>query len=318
MFDRILVPLDGSSVAECVLSHVVALARAFGARVVVLQVLERAPDAGGARSIESLDWHIRKAEAGVYLGDVAARLRKGGVRADDAVLEGHVPERILSYAHSENIDLIVLSSHGLSGLSGWNVSSVVQKIILRARVPTMIVRAYQVVSGELADLRYRRLMVPLDGSQRAECVLPLATALAQTHDSQVILAHVVVKPEMPRRAPLAPEDAELMSRITERNREEAATYLEQVQARFTVDIETRLTISDNAASTLHELVDEQDVDLVLMSAHGYSGETRWPYGSIAISFIVYGVTPLLIVQDVSLGDIALTRAEVAAREYKGH
>ena len=318
MFDRILVPLDGSSVAECVLGHVVALATAFGAQVVILQVLERASDAGGARSIESLDWHIRKAEAGVYLGEIASRLRKGGVRADVAVLEGPAPERILSYAHSENIDLIALSSHGLSGLSGWNVSSVVQKIILRARVPTMIVRAYQSVSGELADLRYRRLVVPLDGSQRAECVLPLVTALAHAHDSQVILAHVVAEPEMPRRTPLAPEDVELMGRIIERNREEAASYLEQVQGQFSVDVETRLTVSDNAAVALHELVDEQDADLVVLSAHGYSGETRWPYGSIAISFIVYGVTPLLIVQDVSLGDIALTRAEAAAREYKGH
>ena len=80
--------------------------------------------------------------------------------------------------------LIILSSHGQSGLSEWNVSSVVQKIVLRARTSIMIVRAYQRIPPETAGLRYRRILVPLDGSQRAECVLPVAVTLARSHEAK--------------------------------------------------------------------------------------------------------------------------------------
>jgi len=74
-----------------------------------------------------------------------------------------------------------MSSHGQSGLSPWNVSSVVQQVILRAHRSLMIIRAYQPVTAELTSLRYRRIFLPLDGSQRAEMRLTLAESLARAH-----------------------------------------------------------------------------------------------------------------------------------------
>jgi nucleotide-binding universal stress UspA family protein len=69
---------------------------------------------------------------------------------------------------------------------------------------------------------------------------------------------------------------------------------------------------------LHEVVDREDADLVVMAAHGYSGRARWPYGSIALNFIAYGSKPLLMIQDVPPEEVALTEAERAARERAGH
>jgi nucleotide-binding universal stress UspA family protein len=126
-------------------------------------------------------------------------------------------------------------------LSGWNISSVVQKIILRTYVPTMMVRAYQPGTDDLGHLRYRRLLVPLDGSQRAECALPPATVLARSHDSR-LLAHRARRPEMPRHVPLTDEETEMLDRITERNRLAAAQYLEQLQSRLSGAVETRLDV----------------------------------------------------------------------------
>jgi nucleotide-binding universal stress UspA family protein len=77
-------------------------------------------------------------------------------------------------------------------------------------------------------------------------------------------------------------------------------------------------VSDNAAAALHQLVEEEEVDLVLMAAHGYSGEATWPYGSIALNFIAYGSEPLLIIQDVPPEEAGVTEAERAAREQVGH
>jgi nucleotide-binding universal stress UspA family protein len=319
MFNHILVPLDGSPLCECVLSHVVTLAQILGARVTLLQVLEPVhTTADPTRSVDPLSWHMRKAQAGAYLDAIAARLREADLRVEKALLEGQAAERIAQFAKDQSADLIVLSSHGEGGLNKWNISSVVQRTILEASISVMIVRAYQPVPSDLTGLRYERLLVPLDGSQRAECTLPLATTLARIHESQLLLAHVVARPEVPRRAPPTQEDIELANQITERNRLEAAEYLQQLQSRLSLDVQTCLLVSDNAAATLHELVEQENVDLVMLSAHGYSGGTKWPYGSVAVSFIAYGTTPLLIVQDLSQEELERMQAEMAVREYQEH
>ena len=318
MFDHILVPMDGSSLAECVLPHALAVARACEAQVTLLRVLERTQAAGPTRSVDPLDWHIRRAEARAYLDGLSARLQKAGLRTESTLLEGQAAERIIEFVRSHDVSLIILSSHGRSGLSEWNVSSIVQKIILRAYVPVMIVRAYQPVASDLTGLRYRHMLIPLDGSQRAECALPLATTLARFHESELLLVHVVRRPEIVRRAPPTQEDVELANRLTERNRLEAVRYLENLQPRLPLDVRTRVLVSDNAAATLHDLVEQEEADLVVLSAHGYSGRTKWPYGSMVVNFIAYGTTPLLIVQDLSPDEVERTQAEMVTREHKGH
>jgi nucleotide-binding universal stress UspA family protein len=191
-------------------------------------------------------------------------------------------------------------------------------VILRAYVPVLIVRAYEPVADELSALHYRRLLVPLDGSQRAECVLPVARALSSFHNCTLLLAHVVNEPEVPRHAPLSEEEEELVNRLVERNRDAGEAYLQDLKSRLSNDVETRLLVGDNASAALHELVDREEIDLVLLSAHGYTGAAQWPYGSVALNFIAYGATPLLIVQDLPEGRVRRTRAEEAAAEEKGH
>ena len=324
MFEHMLIPLDGSSLAECVLPHGLAMARALGARATVLQVVEQARAAGRTRAIDPLEWHYSEAQAGAYLQEVADRLRQAGLPTAQALLQGDPAERVIDHAHAERADLILLSSHGRSGLSGWNVSSVVQKILARAYLSFLLIPAYHPSTTEISALRYERILVPLDGSQRAECVLPVAGALAAQHNSQVVLAHVVRRPELPRRAPPSREDLELANALTERNRLEASRYLEEVRARLSLPAEASLTaevhllIEDHVAAALQQLALQVRADLVLLSAHGYSGETRWPYGSLATSFILYGNTPLLIVQDLPRQAIEPTAAELAAREFGHH
>lgn len=321
MFDHLLVPLDGSPLAECVLPYVLGVAKAFGARTTLLQVLEQPHTVEGTRAVDPLDWHLTKAEAEAYLNRVARRLQEAGLEVRHDCIEGQAAERIIEFAHRHGVTLIAMSSHGRSGLSGWNVSSVVQKIMLRAHISTLLVRAYHAVDSELSVLRYRRLLVALDCSHRAECVLPLVTRLASFHEAELLLAHVVRRPEMPRRAPLASEDVELADRVVTRNKQEALRYLKHLRSRLgseVSEIQHRLLVGDNAAATLHDLVEREATELVVMSAHGHSGGTRWPYGSVAVSFIAYGHTPLLIVQDLSPDEVECSYAEIAAREHKGH
>ena len=315
MFNRLLVPLDRSALAECVLPHVSAIAKAFDASILLLTVLEAGESDEKQPSIDPLDWQIRKAEAEAYLQKIARQMQDAGLRVEAQVLEGKAEERIIEFAENQDINLIVLSSHGRSGLSGWNVSSVVQKIILRAYTSMMIVRAYQPVKSDPIDLKYRRLMVPVDGSQRAETVLPVASSLAAFYEADLFVVHVVRRPEMPRRTPLTPEDIGLAERLTERNKNEASKYLEEIRSRVPANVQTRLEISNRVNATLHEIAKQEDIDMVLLSAHGYSGESKWPYGSVVISFISYGTTPLLIVQDIPRDQLRETDAEIAARDF---
>ena len=301
VFHHILVPLDGSLLAECVLPHVVAVARAFTANVTVLRVVEPAPATGPLRAVDPLSWNIVKSEAEAYLSGVAQRLKEIDLQVESTLLEGNAAESVIQYARDKEVDLIILSSHGRSGLSGWNVSSVVQKILLRSYLPTMIIRAYHHADLELARLRYRRILVPLDCSQRAECVFPVVTSLADFHDPKLLFVHVLRRTEIPQRTPPVQEDIDMVDQIIQRSRETASEYLSQLQPKMissAFDVRTCLSVSTNVAATLHEMADTEEVDLVVMSAHGQSFMPKWPFGGATINFIAYGTKPLLIVQDV--------------------
>ena len=317
MFEHILVPLDGSALAEKVLPHAVTMAQTFDARLTLLRAVERRSDAEAQSVIDPLSWEIGKSEAEAYLDQIRARLADTDLQVDQMLSEGAAAERIIGFARTNDVDLIVISSHGRSGLSEWNISSVVQKVILGGYTPALIVRAYRPGPADLGDLSYRRVLVPLDGSQRAECVLPLAVALARSQDSMLLLARVVAEPEAPRRIAMTDEERILVDRLTELNQRQARDYLERVASSLSVKVEPHV-LEGNTPVALHKLVQERDVDLVVLNAHGYSGEAAWPYGSVALNFIAYGNTPLLIMQDIPREEIETTAAEKAAQERKGH
>jgi nucleotide-binding universal stress UspA family protein len=304
MFDHILIPLDGSQLAECVLPHVIAIARTFDTEITLLRMLEKKQAGTSAQLFDLLNWQINKTRAALYLEKTKAYFQESGLQARTIVLEGLEAEGITEFAQNQGMKLIILSSHGRNGLTQWGISNITQKIILSAPTSLLIVRAHQpgAYPGELAETPvYKRILVPLDGSQRAENVLPIITQLAHFHQSQIHLVQVVQTPEMARQMPPAREDIDLSNRLVARNREEAGRYLEQVKLRSYLEgiaVQTHLMTSDNAAVALHQLAEQEQIDLVTLSAHGYSGMHQWPYGSMVNNFILYGKVSLLIVQDL--------------------
>jgi nucleotide-binding universal stress UspA family protein len=317
MFQSILVPLDGSQLAEVVLPHAAALAKVLDAKITFVRVIEPPSDIQ-SQPINPLSWQISKREANSYLEEITGRFKQLNVSVQTSILEGNPASQIVEYVEDSDIDLILLSSHGKSGLTRWNISSVTRKIIQNAKRSTMIVRAYETRENGIADFHYQRLLVPLDGSVRAEYVLPMANSIARNQGAELLLVHVVYKPEMPRRKPLSDEDIRLIDDFIERNRQEASNYLEQIECQEQVECQTRLIISDNVEDSLHNLVDNENIDLMVMSAHGYSGNRKHPFGNITTHFIEYGSVPLLIIQDFPAEEVEPTRAELASEQRKGH
>ena len=313
MFDQVLVPLDGSALAECALPHAATFSRAFAAPIRVLHVLERPP--APAQAIDPLGWHVRRVEAQTYINPVVQRLTEAGFDADGCVVEGNVAEQIVGFARDEGVDLIALSSHGNSGLRRWNVSSIVQKVIQHAGTSVLVVRAYQETPA-LEGSVYRRIMVPLDRSPRAESGLWVARMLAQNQSAELMLVHAVHRPERARSVPLPAHVRELVEELVTYDQQEATHYFEGLCAQLALRAETRVVLGSSVPALLHMLANQEAVDLIILTAHGHVETSIRPYGSVPLNLITYGSTPLLVVQDV--GELGQGESERAALQFQGH
>jgi len=319
MFEYILLPLDGSSLAERVLPHAVALSKAFNSKLTLLSVINKGDEEDQNNIINPMTWQMRKSEAEAYLKSVQNHLAEIDIDSEIKILEGNPAQQIIDFARNEDVELIIMSSHGSSGVSAWNINSTVQKVLLRSFMPVMIIRAYQEDYGSLTGLKYHRLFLPLDGSKRAECILPLAKSICSAQDSKVFLTHIIEEPRLPRQTPIGDEVKKIITQLREINLKEASTYMAQLKEQFDPEnVEIIIETSEKPSIAMHNIIDREQIDLVMLSAHGYSGESRWPYGKIALSFIAYGTTPLLIVQDLSIDEVGKTLAEKFAEQSKGH
>jgi nucleotide-binding universal stress UspA family protein len=142
MYKKILVPLDGSEISESILDHVVTIATGCQVPEVILVRVRQPLDKDVS---QILDPHIAKdldetyeEEAGRYLGKIAAKLRKKGVAVKTVVLSGNPAEKIIEYSHNSGVELIIMSTHGRSGISRWVLGSVADKIIRQSEVPVLI------------------------------------------------------------------------------------------------------------------------------------------------------------------------------------
>jgi nucleotide-binding universal stress UspA family protein len=304
------------------LPHVAAIAPVTNARITLLHVLQSIQNGPSTPAVDPVEWHLQKQNVEKYLEGIVNRLNESGILGvESVILEGNPAGAVIEFAHNNNVDLVVLSTHGHSGLSGWNVSGVVQKILLRSYKSTLLVRAYLPSATETIKVRYKRLFVGMDCSARSEFVLPFAINLAQFHKSQLILETVIEKPRLIKRMPISQEIMERSNEFVEKNFQAASHYFKQLVAQFSIKelkIKTHISIGDNAIAVLHDMAEEANADLVLLVAHGETGERRWPYGSVTTSFIAYGNTSLLIMQDLAESEIHQTRAERAVRESQGH
>ena len=311
---HVLVCLDRSALAETVLPHAVALARGFGARLTLLHILE--PHHAEGSPTDPLDWEVRRAEASEYLGRIASDYGSPQLAVDLDLGQGHAAEQIRAWAGSHQVDFTVLCSHGQGGYTQWSLASTAQKLIGWVAGSLLLVPASAAPPSPEREVRYTRILVPLDGSPRAESVVPLAVRLAKAHRSELILTHVVPVPELTCTGPPAAEDLELGQRLVRRNERVARRYLERLQAHLEASrlpVRTVLAREGNVRDELVGIIEREGADLVVLSAHGSTGRTDWPFGSVAGHLMAHCKTPLLIVREPPHG--ALRRHELTAQRH---
>ncbi len=142
MYNKILVPLDSSPFAECVLEHVKALAAGCKVREVVLLYAVEPLNPGVYEVPLNVveDAHERALAFGKeYIAGVAEKLKTSGLEVTTAVVQGKAADSILEYAEANGIDLIAMTTHGRSGVSRWVMGSVADRVVRGAPVPVLLV-----------------------------------------------------------------------------------------------------------------------------------------------------------------------------------
>jgi len=295
--------IDRSPTADRILPHGIAIAQAFHARLTVLHALEPTREGSGEGPADLFEWEAERTEARRHLTALQEAHGTADLSLEGELLEGHPAEEIRDWVVSHGVDLTVLCSHGASGWTEWSLASTARKMIEGIPGSVLLVPAWSVQELRKSPVQYRRILVPLDGSPRAECALPLASQLARAHGSELLLLHVVPTPDgaCPCSCLQEPQERELEQRLVDRNTRAAGRYLELVRERLGATTHARSTVSvdGDPRSEILRFIAEQRVDLVVLSGHGHGGHTELPFGSVASFLLEHATAPLLLVRTAS-------------------
>jgi nucleotide-binding universal stress UspA family protein len=292
--EHVLVTTDGSALASRAVPMAIAAIRACDSKqVTLLRVLTSHGE--GVRPVQALEWELARAHAEADLRQVAAQFGSLAERVEPVVAEGRAAEQILRFIDTGEVDLVVMAAHGSDESRVWRMGSVARKVAASGRASVLIIPT----NGELGTID--RVLLPLDCSARAESVLPLASRIADAHDADIVLVHVVPRPEISHRLPAGARDRELIDELTSRNCQRAEAYLHSVRERLVsrgARVQVELLVEDHPARAIEQFASSSSADLVLLSAHGSSGHEREAYGSLARRMLDTLVKPVWIVQDL--------------------
>lgn len=299
MLKTILVPIEDITQSEKAIQQVAVIAKAFAAGIHLLGLVQSSSQNSFYQFPDPVSWDAAKKQKKVALNELAVRLEAQEIPTGLEVLDMFNVDTFIRYVQDRDFNLIILSEHYQSN------RTLIRDILAYTSVPVFVVRSQ-------LPTQFRRILIPLDGSQRAECILPSATTLAQAMEATLMLTHVVKEPEMPRRTSLNTEDIKLAEQLIKRNQQEGGRYLNDLSERLPVSTERHMIVHNSITLALHEQIKLQSADLVGLCAHGFSGKPDWPFGSITSNLIDYCPTSLIILQDLPC-DLPAIEAEVSNR-----
>jgi nucleotide-binding universal stress UspA family protein len=271
MLKKILLTLDGSENAEKALPWARQFAAREHAQVVLLQVLPPNPDRG-TRGQERED-------ARDYLFGIERELNFAGIPTKILIRRGNAAGEIVDAARDQGCDLIVIATRGGSKVKRWVMGGVTEQVMRLSTVPVLPVWSHL---NRPRQGHVRRIIVPLDGSRRAESILWWAIRLAQLLHSKLVFLHVAPVGEGSPRG----WNAEVYETLSRRLKRIAESLCKQgVKAEFRVQ-------RGDAAERILAYADLND--LILTTTHGYGGVKRWILGSVAEKLVHAAAVPVLV------------------------
>jgi len=296
MFKHLLVPLDGSHLAEAALPPAISLAHLLQAPVTLIHVIERhAPkEVHGEPHLAESD------EARTYLEEVAARFPPG-IHVESHVHTSEVSDvarSIVEHVRELESDLIVMCTHGHGGLRGWLFGSIAQQVLSLGTSPVLLVQPDK--AGNAPPFTCRRLLIPLDGDPEHEQGLPVATNLAQVcqatlHLMMVIPTRGTLSGERASTARLLPHTMSALLDMTEQGADEYLhLHVTQLQAE---GLPVTASVRRGApAVVIAHTAQEIDTDLIVLGTHGKTGMDAFWSGSVTPRILSRARIPMLLVR----------------------
>lgn len=305
MSQHILIPLDGSVLAEAVVPQAAALARAINAEVTLFQVIAPSElrETAGWGSVPApiragwVETALARVRAG--LDAIAERLQTLGIVVHIEVLAaGDVASAIVTCAERDpDTRMIAMATHGRSGLGRWLLGSVAEKVLQAAPRPVLLVRAREHMPAMPIDVSYRSILIPLDGSAFAEQALGQAQAIAAATGATLVIVAVVPVLDDAALAEVgvvpAWAEAERQAEV-----EHLSHYLADMAARLEAEgftVRPHVVGGTPAEEILRAGVAEH-ADLIVMATHGRTGMHRLWIGSVATKIVRSADLPVLLVR----------------------
>ncbi len=297
MFKRLLVPLDGSTLAEAALPPALFVAECFHATIILFHAIEQAPPA----TVHGQRHLMEAAEAQAYLDQVAARIARPGVIIEKNVhpaREADVARSIIEHIEELNADLVFLCAHGHGGLRDVLIGSIAQQVIHQGRTPVFFIRPKE----DAAEQSYvcRKILIPLDSTPIHEPALPVAVEIAETCGAALHLLTVV-----PTAGTLSAERAATglllpatMTAVLELAQRGAVEYLQEQSARLLAQgVPTTASVSrgEPAPAIVNE-AERVGADLIVMATHGRRSFDAFWSGSVTPKVLSKSNVPVLLVR----------------------
>jgi len=277
VLERILVPLDGSELADRILAPLSAvLAKSSDVSLITVVPSAVLPkDHPPGQNPLTL---ARK-----HLGERRDELLKKGICAHTRLAIGDAASKIIEWSREHGTTLIVMATHGRTGAERLVRGSTAERVLRHSPVPVLLANPRSLKADE--EMRVKKILVPLDGSERSAEVIPDVVELARIHGSEVILFYGI------------PIDVQLepwMAAGPMMTQAEAEKLLEPFESRF-YDVPVRKVVALGAPSmSILTFAEEEKADLIAMTTHGRTGASRWFFGSVAEQVTRNATCPLLV------------------------
>lgn len=302
MYKKILVPLDGSELAECVIPHVESLSQKdTSVHVICLYVITVDIPMAGLKYKSKIEEEARGA-AEEYLKNLSNKVKFRNQMHSDVVV-GKAAETIVDYSTKNQIDLIVMATHGRSGLSRWTHGSVADKVIHQSKIPVWLINSNTAKRQFPQNGQKIKMLVPLDGSKLAEDALKHLLRLSQQFGKDNVEIHLFRAVELFSPPFIYPPEMPInLEEYIEYERKRATNicidYLKNIQEKLQKEgVNSVYAVQDgNPADVIIDYSNKNNIDLILMSTHGRTGLSRWAFGSIAEKVLQTANYPIFLIR----------------------
>jgi nucleotide-binding universal stress UspA family protein len=286
-YQKILVPLDGSEIAEKALPYAKSIAKLKNSNLTLFAV--------------SLSIFVDRRDRlfTSYLEVNADDLKAEGIDTSTAMGYGDVAEQIIEYANNNKIDLIVMATHGYSGAKKWMFGSITIKVLYGTSIPVLLIKS----KSPAVSTEFNRILVPVDGSPFSESTFPYVVDLAQNTDKEVLLLHICEPPVVPSYGsrPINQKWKKYRDEMWEELEKLSDTYLDKIMAdmkRKGVKVKSRVVKAQTGevTKTILEISREENIELTIMATQGRTGVNRLVYGNVANKMVEEMPQPVMLIR----------------------